>query len=206
MAHEAVHLDGSAIDFDHPPAATAIVKWTKRDTKDRKVKGSLRHVCHLNRLNTLAQRKYDTEIEIIQPAFNLGVPGSRGTHDHDMTVDLHIPKVGWWEQQRFFRANGLGCWYRHPPQFGNHIHGFTLPPREGTSVGDDFAVAGFKVGTFVDGGWSTEGKLVTSSQIADYYHHAFGLKDQHAANSDTSWFPSNIRDTIFDLGAYLRAR
>jgi hypothetical protein len=203
---EPLHLDGAPIDFGQPPLSTALVKWAKKDLKGRAVKGSLRHICHLNQLNNLAVTKFGTGIEIIQPAFNTGVAASVGTHDFDMVVDLHIPGVGWWDQQRFFRANGLGSWYRHPPAFGNHIHGFTLPPREGHNVSDDFKVAGFKVGKYIDGGWSTHHAQITSSQIADYYHHAFGLKNEHKPNSDTSWFPPDIPTTIFDLSAYIRAR
>jgi hypothetical protein len=203
---EPLHLDGTPIDFVHPPPATALVKWAKKDLTGRTVKGSLRHICHLNQLNNLALTKFGAGIEIIQPAFTTGVAASVGTHDFDMVVDLHIPGVGWWEQQRFCRANGLGCWYRHPPAFGNHIHGFTLPPREGHNISDDFKVAGFKVGRYIDGGWSTHGAQITSSQLADYYHHAYGLKNEHQPNSDTSWFPPGIAATIFDLAAYIRAR
>ncbi|HEY2831425.1 MAG TPA: hypothetical protein VGJ14_03290 [Sporichthyaceae bacterium] len=202
---DVVHLDGAVLNLATTLLSTVLVKWTRKDVQGRAVKGSLRHICHLSRLNELATTKYGHGIEIIQPAFNTGVAASVGTHDFDMCVDLHIPGEGWWDQQRFFRANGLGCWYRHPPAFGNHIHGFTLPPREGRDVNDDFKTAGFKVGKYVDGGWSTQGKKTTSSQIGDYYHHAFGLAGKHTPNSDTSWFPRDIPATIFDLDAYLTA-
>lgn len=189
--HEAQHLDGQKIDWNHPPAATKIVRWSKHDMDGRTVKGSLRTICHLNRLNNLARKKHGVELVIIQPPFNTDVPASAGTHDFDCCVDLFIAGVGWWKQQRFFRANGLGCWYRHPPKFGNHIHGFTLPVREGTSHLDDFTT---QVGSFVPG------------QLGDYYNHAFGLKNQHTPDSDHSWFPNDIDATIFNLQKYIHRR
>jgi hypothetical protein len=203
-ALDVLSLGGSVLDLA-ATLPTTLVKWARKDVKGRTVKGSLRHICHLSRLNHLATARFGHGIEILQPAFSPGVAASAGTHDLDMCVDLHIPGVGWWEQQRFFRANGLGCWYRHPPAFGNHIHGFTLPPREGRDVSDDFKMAGFKVGKYVDGGWSTEGRRITSSQIGDYYAHAFGLSGKHTPNSDRSWFPRDIAATVFDLDAYLTA-
>jgi hypothetical protein len=189
--HEAEFLDGRPINFNNPPAATKIVRWSKRDVDGRVVKGSLRTICHLNRLNNLSLKKHGVALRIIQPPFNTDVPASAGTHDFDCCVDLYIAGIDWHKQQRFFRANGLGCWYRHPPLFGNHIHGFTLPLREGVVHEDDFAT---QVGSFVPG------------QLVDYYNHAFGLKDQHTPNSDQSWFPNNIDATIFDLQRYIRAR
>ncbi|MGH8837008.1 MAG: hypothetical protein ACRDWG_18730 [Actinomycetes bacterium] len=189
--HEAQHLHGETIHWDNHPLSTTRVRWSKRDRDGDLVTGSLRTICHLNRLNNLAIKKFDTEIVIIQPPYNTGVEASKGTHDFDCCVDLHIPEVNWWTQQRFFRANGLGCWYRFPPTFGHHIHGITLPKPEGTSHLDDFAT---KVGWYVP------------TQLKDYYNHAFGLKDQHERNSDDSWFPSDIDATVFDLGAYIRTR
>lgn len=204
--HEVRLLSGAKIDWHAPPKSTAMCTWTKRTAGGRKIKASLRTLCHLNRLNNLALHKFGTELVVIQPPFNTTVAASAGTHDFDATWDLHIPGVGWWTQQRFFRANGLGCWYRHPPKFGNHIHGFTLPPHKGDNVADDFKQAGMKVGKFVDGGLTVLGGLVTSSQIVDYYRHAFGLSGQHTPNSDTSWFPASISDSVFDLADYIAQR
>ena len=206
MVEEARLEGGERVNWHHPPGATAMAQWSKRDESGRTVRGSFRTICHINRLNNLAQEKFGTGLSIIQPPFNTTVPASRGTHDFDACIDVHIPNVGFFEQQRFFRANGLGCWYRHPPLFGNHIHGFTLPPREGQVISDDFRVHGFEVGEFVDGGVSTKGSTTASSQIVDYYNHAFGLAGQHTANSDHSWFPGNITATIFDLQRYVANR
>lgn len=205
--HEVEYLDGRPIDWRKPPAPNTKVRWSKRCYNSTKlVTGSFRHICHLNRLNNLALKKYGKEIEIIQPAYNTGVPASKGTHDFDMCVDLFIPGVSWWEQQTFFRANGLGCWYRHAPLFSNHIHGFTLPPFEGTVRSDDFEMAGYKVGLYVDGGYSLYSHQVSSSQLADYVNEAFGLADQHTPGSDKSWFPDNKAATVFDLQAYVARR
>jgi endonuclease/exonuclease/phosphatase (EEP) superfamily protein YafD len=44
---------------------------------------------------------------------------------------------------------------------------------------------------------------VASSQLSDYYNHRDALAG-HAA--DHTWFPSDIRKTVFDLPAYIRRR
>ena len=202
--HEVRTIDNKPINWDRPPSPTTRVLWSKRDWKGRKVIGSFRTIAHLNRLNNLAHlRGWNSGLVIIQGPYNSGVAASAGTHNLDAVVDCYIPGVGWWEMQRFLRANGLGCWYRRPPKFGNHIHGFTLPPREGKDVSDDFRTHGFKVGLYVDGGWSTYGRKVASSQISDYYDHRDGLAG-HAR--DTSWFPADISKTIFNLNAYVSRR
>lgn len=204
--HEAVRLNGHQINWSSPPAATTKVKWSKKSMYGHTVTGSLRHICHLNRLNNLAIKRFGTGIEIIQTAFNTSIAASAGTHDLDAVVDLYIPGVGWWTQQRFFRANGLPGWYRYPPSFPNHYHGFTLPRHEGTVVSDDFRSGGFKVGVYVDGGYSTRGYLASSSQIEDAYKHAFGLSSSHTPGSDNTWWPKNLAATAFDLKAYIARR
>lgn len=203
---EVLKLDGSRINWKHPPKATTRVKWTKKTTSGKDVTGSFRTIAHFNRLNNLAIIKFGRGIEVIQPPYNKGVEASKGTHDFDCCADIYIPGVSWWAQQKFFRANGFWCWYRHPPLFGNHIHGFTAPPMEGRVRADDFKMAGFKVGLYVDGGYSTEGRRVASAQIDDFVNHAFGLANQHGSNTDHTWFPDNLRDTIFDLDAYIAKR
>jgi hypothetical protein len=191
------------IDWTKPPKATDMVFWLHGG---KRYKMSFRTACAMARLNNLAKAKYGVEITVIQPCFNTTVAASAGTHDYDCCFDLYIPGVSWLEQQRFLRANGFACWYRHPPAFGYHIHGFVLPPQEGSSRSDDFKVHGFKVGLYVDGGYSTRGRLVSSSQIEDYYNHAFGLANAHTRGSDRSWFPSNIGRTIFNLDAFIARR
>lgn len=200
------HLDGRPINWKKPPKPNQMVLWTKKTTSGRTIRGSFRTICHLDKLNRRAYLRFGVGISAIQPDWNTGVAASAGTHDFDATWDLWIPGVDPWVQQRFFRRLGLGGWMRKPPLFGWHYHGFTLPPREGVSISDDYRVHGFKVGVYVDGGWSTRGRLVTSSQIADYYNHAFGLSGQHTSGSDRSWFPRNIEATIFDLDKWVAAR
>lgn len=210
MATRVLTLAGRPIDYSRPPKPTDLVQWSQRDYQGDIVKGSFRTICHLDRLNRLAIAKYGRGIVVIQPPFNTGVAASAGTHDFDACLDIYIPGVDWAEQQRFFRANGLGCWWRKPPSFGNHIHGFTLPLREGQSISDDFKVGGFKVGKYVDGGWCLYGRQITSSQLGDYYAQAHGLSGQHTPGSDNSWHPGNepggVKATIFDLDQYIEHR
>jgi hypothetical protein len=172
------------------------------------VKGSIRHIAHLDRLNNLSKRRFGREIVVIQSAFSTGVEASKGTHDYDMVADLYIPGVNWWAQQRFFRRNGFACWYRPttPGLWSNHIHGFTLPHHLGRARNNDFIQRGFKVGVYIDGGVSLFGRKITSSQLHDYFAEAFGLKDRHTPGSDKSWFPDDKEATVFDLGAYVRRR
>lgn len=203
---EALYLSGKPINWLSPPSLHTKVMWSKKTWTGKPVTGSFRHICHLNRLNNLSKKRFGREIEIIQPANNTGVKASAGTHDYSECVDLYIPGISWWEQQRFFRANGLACWYRHPPKFGNHIHGFTLPPQEGRVRSDDWRVLGIKVGKYVDGGWSLFGRKYYSSQIDDYYNRAFGLSNLHTPGSDKSWFPPDIGVTIFDHKKYINTR
>lgn len=204
--HEVRHLNGTKINWARPPGHSAMCSWTKRTTAGHAIKGSFRTLCHLNRLNNLALHRFDTELQVIQPDWNVGVEASKWTHDEDSVWDLWIPGVPAWTLQRFFRANGLPGWYRHPPLFGIHYHGFTLPHRHGGDVSHDFAWSGFKVGAYVDGGWSTHGRRIASSQIEDYYNHALGLANQHTPGADKSWFPSNIPATAFDLKQYVARR
>lgn len=204
--HEARYLNGKPINWNKPPNPNKIVAWSKKDMYGRAIKGSFRTICHLNRLNNLSVKRFKTEIVVIQRDWNTGVAASAGTHDYDAVWDLYIPGVSWKAQQKFFRRNGLACWHRYPPLFSDHIHGFTLPPREGKDVSDDFKVAGFKVGQYVDGGYSLYGRRVTSSQIDSYYRHAVGLARQDGTGGDPTWFPPDISDTIFNLKRYVAKR
>lgn len=187
------------INYKKPPKPTDLVIWDRKTTGGKQIKGSFRTIAWLDRIAGITRRRFGVELQVIQACFNSGVEASAGTHDLDCCLDVWIPGIDPWRQQRFFRANGAGAWYRHPPVFGNHIHLFVLPPREGKSISDDFKVYGFRVGIYVDGGYSTRGALVTSSQIADYYAHAYGLSSQHDPGSDRSWFPKDIGATIFNL-------
>lgn len=192
--HEVRRRWGRRINWNRPPPPTKMCRWTKKTMYGQSIKGSFRTLCHLNRLNNLALAKFGKELSVIQSDWNTSVAASAGTHDKDSVWDLYIPGVSWWGQQKFFRANGFGCWYRHAPTFSNHVHGFSIPPQKGTQRADDFADSGFPVGIYVPG------------QLEDYYAHAFGLSGQHTPNSDQSWFPRSIRRTIFDLDKYVARR
>lgn len=197
-----LNLNGSRVDWSKEQDPRRMVKWDRKDSSGREVKGSLRTIAHLDRTNERAKKRFGTNIVVIQPPFNTTVRASAGTHDFDCCIDVYIPGVDWWTQQRFFRSNGWGGWFRYPPKFGYHLHIFSLPEREGVSISDDFKVHGFKVGKYVDGGYSTYGYELTTSQVLDYYNHAFGLSGMHVAGSDKSWFPKNIEATIFPFKRY----
>jgi hypothetical protein len=199
-----LYLNGTPINWAKPPAPTFRVMWSGASGwPGVKVTGSFRHICHLEYLDREARKKFKTGIKILQPAYHKGYAGSAGTHDFDACVDLHIPGVDWLVQQRFFRERGLGCWWRHPPTFGHHIHGFTLPRQEGISRSDDWAIAGYTVGKYVDGGWSLYGRKVASAQIEAYYMHLFGLKGDSTSRPDKTWFPPDIAKTIFKHKAFI---
>lgn len=193
---------GNKIDWAAPPKANAIVLW---EHAGRRYSATFRNACHMELLNDEAVRLYGQPLYVNQPCHNTGVAASAGTHDKWEVWDLTIPSVAWDTQNRFFRTRGFGGWVRTPAQgFPYHYHGFTLPVREGESVSDDFKMAGVEVGQYVDGGYSLYGRLVTSSQISDYYNKAFGLSGQHSSGSDKSWYPDNIGKTVFDLAAYVK--
>lgn len=197
-----LNMNNSPVKWKRKQDPRRRAQWSRKDSSGRRVTGSLRTIAHLDRTNERCKKRFGVNLVVIQPPFNTSVSASAGTHDFDCCLDVYIPGVDWWVQQRFFRKNGWGGWFRHPPMFGYHLHIFSLPPQEGSSVSDDFKVFGLKVGKYVDGGYSTHGGLVTSSQIADYYNRAFGLSNMHSVNSDKSWFPKDIEATIFDFNRY----
>jgi hypothetical protein len=203
---EMLTLSGKPVDWSKPPKQTDLALWSRTTSGGKQVKGSARTIAHLCAIDAAAQKKFGTGIVIIQAPFNTTVPASAGTHDHDACTDLHIPGVNWRTQEKWLRANGYACWYRFPPKFGHHIHGFTLPPQSGVVRTDDFRDLGVTVGKYVDGGSALFGSLVTSSQLNDYYHHAFGLKGMHGLNTDDTWHPADIGKTIFDYAAFARSK
>ncbi len=196
-------LSGKPVDWAKPPKATTRVKWSRKDMYGRDVTGSLRTIAALDRTDALAVKRWGVHIVVIQPPFNKGVAASAGTHDYDACLDVYIPGVAWRIQESFFRANGWGAYWRRPPKFGHHIHMFVLPVQEGVDRTDDYREGGFKVGRFVDGGWSLFGRRTTSAQVGAYYEH----RDALASNAkDDGWFPASIKATIFNLGAYLKSQ
>ena len=199
-------LAGQPINWAKPPAPTTKVMWSRKDKSGRKVTGSFRTICHIEYLDQQARKTFGVGLSIFQPPYTKGYKPSAGTHDYDACIDVEIPGVKWSTQQRFFRKHGLGCWWRKPPTFINHIHGFTLPPQEGVVRSDDFSIFGFTVGKYIDGGWSLYGRKVASAQIDAYYEHRFGLKSDPHTGKDPSWFPPDIKATIFNLPAFVIAQ
>jgi len=64
-------------------------------------------------------------------------------------------------------------------------------------VGKAYAALGMKVGEYIDGGYTTTGRVVATSQVVDLFNHAEGLAGEHAQNDDPSWYPKDIRTTVF---------
>jgi hypothetical protein len=180
-------------------------RWHKKTVDGHPVIGTVRDIAHLDWMNRRAIATFGHGLTVLQSAFHTGVKASEGTHDFGAVYDLWIPGVDPWRQQQFFRAHGFWCWYRHPPLFGVHIHGICMVPYSG-DPSKAFANHGFKVGVYIDGGWSLYGRKVASSQVEDYVDRAFALADQHFPNSDRSWHPGDLHATLFDLHAYVQRR
>lgn len=194
-------LTGKPINWAKPPKPTTKVMWSQRTTGGKRVIGSLRTIAFLDRLNRLAKKRFGRGLIVYQGPYNTTIEQSAGTHDFDAALDIWIPGVPGFVQQRFVRANGGGGYYRYEAQgFMKHIHLFVLPHRHGADVSLDYERGGFKVGYLIDGGWSTKGKVVSSSQIEDYYAHRDALKDH---SHDRSWFPPSIEATVFNLHDYI---
>jgi hypothetical protein len=197
-----LHLDGRPINWDKPPSPTTRVKWSgSSGWAGLSVTGSFRHICHIEYTDQQARKEFGVGIKIMQPAYHKGYKRSAGTHDYDACIDVQIPGVGWLKQQSFFRRHGWGGWYRKPPTFIHHIHCFTLPPQEGVDRADDFAILGFTVGKYIDGGWSLFGRKIASSQLVSYYLKRTGLVGNA---KDNTWYPPDIKATIFDLPAFIK--
>lgn len=182
-------------------SALSVVK-TKTIAK-RRFKASAWTAAHLQHtLDVLAEKHPGASLHIMQTSFHTGFEPSKGTHDFDGVFDVRIDGLTWAQAQRFLRSQGWAAWHRVPPAFDHHIHMATIPP--GLSgrptpkeVGAAYKKLGIQVGKFIDGGITTHGKVVGSSQIVDYFAHAFGLSGQHTPDSDKSWFPKDIAKTIY---------
>lgn len=155
----------------------------------------------LQTIARLAVRHPGARLRIIQPCYNTGVARSAGTHDLDAVLDVEIDglpgatdEARWWAAQRFLRECGWAAWFRHTGEWADrdawHIHMISLPPGLSTNptaadVDRAFEAIGLRVGEFVPG------------QVDDYFAGALGLKGQHRAGVDHSWFPPNINATVF---------
>lgn len=206
-------LTGKPVNWMKPPKASAKVMWSQRTTDGKRVYGSFRCIAWLDRTNYLAKKRFGRGIVVYQGGYNSSIAKSKGTHDFSEVFDLWIPGVPGSTQQMFFRANGGGFFWRKPPAFMEHEHGFVLPPVSDQDVSKRWLKSGFKVGYLVDGGWSTSGHDHASSQIADYY----GRKDALAGHShDSSWHPGDkpghkgtvhdINATVFSLAHYINIK
>src|SRR5262245_46158549 len=120
---------GNELLWKQEQPATKRVRWSHDTMFGGPVEGSLRTIAHLDWMSKRAEKLHGQRIVVIQSAYNTSVAASAGTHDFDACMDWYIPGMNWWRMQRFGRAHGDGCWYRHSPLFSNHIHGFTLPTK-----------------------------------------------------------------------------
>ena len=185
--------------------ATALSKVSEHRIASTKFDASGWTAGHLKQTIDVLKKKHpDKKLVIFQPSFNTNVELSAGSHDFDGVFDVWIQGMTGGVAQRFLRNQGWAAWHRHTGKFKNnvHIHMATIPPGlpakpTATQVGAAYKKLGLKVGTLIDGGVTVTGKVITSSQIVDYYKHAFGLAGQHTPNSDKSWFPKDISKTIY---------
>lgn len=194
------------IDWHHPPAATTRVSSDLICGDGVRFTGSLRTVCHMAHLMDLSTSKFGAPLHVIQPPYNTSNPSSKGTHDLDACSDVAPPPgVDYPTFQTWLRARGFDCWWRHTGTWASpsawHIHGFTHPARGPHPW--SFATP---VGLYVDGGRTTQGRVVTTSQILDYRNHGFGLAGLHTPGSDHSWFPDDPTAVAFDLPAYIQSK
>jgi hypothetical protein len=196
--------DGNPINWADPPSATVRVSSDLICGDGRRFTGSMRTVCHMAWLMEESVKDFGGPLHVIQPPYHVGYEPSAGTHDLDACSDVAPPPGVPFDLafQTWLRKRGFDCWWRHTGDWADrsdwHYHGFTHPAQ-----GIAFAT---KVGKYVDGGISTSGSLVGSSQIADYMNHAFGLKYEHVEGSDGSWFPADPHAVAFDLAAFIRAK
>lgn len=152
--------------------------------------------------NLLATQQYldkhypGARLVVIQGCFNTGVAASAGTHDFDAVLDVMIIGLPWLTAQKVLRKCGWAAWWRHTGTWAAksrwHIHMICLASVE----------AGCTVGLYIDGGLSTQGRVIASSQVADYRNHALGLAGQHNSGGDDTWHPADIDKTVFDYAAW----
>lgn len=195
--------DAKLINWDalvnDPGRVSKQVRLAKLSKYGHVIRGSLFFIAALDEMDTKAVKKFGIGVSVIQTAYNTGVAASAGTHDWDDCIDWEIPGVSVFDAQHFARFEcGMADWGRTPAQgFPLHNHGFFLPPG-----GHVFP---FKVGVFIDGGKSL-GVSGYSSQIADYWAEAYGLKDMHYQSADPTPFPSDAAKLagIFNLNNYIQ--
>lgn len=177
----------------------------------RTFKASRRTIWHLRWTIYVLRLRYPrARLNILQTCYHTGVSASAGTHDFDGVFDVWITGGALgadpWRAQRFLRAHGWAAWFRHSGTWAEraawHIHMISLPtglPADPSplDVGKAYERLGIKVGRYIDGGYTTTGRVVATSQVDDYYAHALGLAGQHRVGEDPSWFPRSIDRTVF---------
>lgn len=163
-------------------AQSDIILYSMPNIYGRRFKCSKRTGAHLDRTRKRLRDK-GRSLRIIQGSYNDSVAASAGTHDYDAVFDVEITGMSWPEAQHWLRENGWAAWVRTPAQgFTYHIHMVSLPRYKLKWVS--------KVGEYVPG------------QVVDYYNHEDGLA---GGGHDPSWFPPNIRATIFNYTAWVAA-
>lgn len=190
------------INWNNPPDADKRVASTLICGNGDRFTGSFRTVAHMaSMMDDLDREHPSCTLHVIQPPYNTDNPSSAGSHDKDCASDTVIFGMDFPKAQRWFRSKGFDCWWRHTGTWASpsqwHIHGFPHP-----LGGQKFATT---VGVLLDGGVSQFGHRVSSSQLDDYNHQAFGLENQHVPGSDNSWFP-NKPYPVFNLNAYVRTK
>ena len=190
------------IDWSNPPSATRRVSSDLICGDGVRFTGSFRTVCHMAWLiDELAREHPDCSLHVIQPPFNTSNESSKGTHDKDSVSDVVIFGMGWREAEAWLNSKGFWCWWRHTGTWADpsdwHIHGMTAPANRRT-----FATA---VGVYVDGGLSTVGRIITSSQIWDWLHDALGLSGQHTPGSNPADQPPKPYP-VFNLAAFVKQK
>lgn len=141
-------------------------------------------------------------------------PLSAGTHDKDDCWDLVIvggtakdyeTVMAW-----LSAVAGAWGWWRHTGTWAArsawHIHFGMLPPgitwkSTPEQVGRALKNVGIQVGEYVDGGYTTHGRVTTTSQIHDWLNDSLGLKGQHRSGADPAPRPKTL--VLFDWKKYV---
>lgn len=197
------------IDWRPHPARDARVSSNVIAGNGVRFTGSFYVLTNFQFLQTKAPKQLGYQLYIMQPPYSDGSL-SAGTHNLDYALDIR-PDRGFnsieegFKLQNWLRRKGWWCWFRYTGTWAAksnwHIHGGPLPPD-----GHNFPT---KVGEYVDGGLSQWGRIITSSQLMDYWNHSFGLKGQHASGLDNhklSKYPRDIKSTIWDYKGYVKEK
>jgi hypothetical protein len=164
----------------------------------REFQASNRTAAHLQfTIDELERRHPGTRLRILQTCFHTGTEASKGTHDKDAVLDVHIEGLTWMQGQRFLRVCGWAAWFRPELHkdgklvWNDHLHMVSIPSGlDNTPTLADINTALDQLGIEVG--------VLVPAQIDDYFAHSLGLEGLHAPGLDHSWFPDDIAATIFD--------